>query len=108
MYKYYLEVESPEHLLSCFELAKLYGIYTSKDKPHARFVSRLLKEYCNHLGIEERLHYKTKEGLMAVWPSYIYKPLLDKLIEDYPANELVEMEFSNKSHYFTIKREEVL
>lgn len=104
MYKYYLEVESAEHMLNCYELSKLYNIYSEKDKPHARFVSRLLKEYCKYAGIEERFSYKTSKGLMAVWPSYIYKPLLDKLIEDYPPNETVAMEFENKTHLFIIKQ----
>ena len=104
MYKYYLEIESPEHFLNAYELARVYGIYTSKDKPHARFVSRLIKDYCTHVGIEERFNYKTKEGMMQVWPAYIYKPLLEKLEEDYPTNELVGMEFSNKTHYFIIKK----
>jgi hypothetical protein len=102
MYKYYLEIESEEHFLNCYELGRLYNIYTEKDKPHARFVSRLLKEYCNMAGIEERFYYKTAKGMMLVWPACIYKPVLNKLIEDYPHNEKVQMEFSNKTHTFVI------
>jgi hypothetical protein len=39
---------------------------------------------------------------MLVWPACIYKPVLNKLIEDYPHNEKVQMEFSNKTHTFVI------
>ena len=37
-----------------------------------------------------------------IWPSSIYKPILDKLIEDFPHNTIVSMEFSNKTHNFVI------
>ena len=43
--KYYLEVQSDEHMLNVHEIACKYGIRSIKDKPHARFVARLLTEY---------------------------------------------------------------
>ena len=102
MYKYYVEINSKEHMLNSYELSKLYNINTPKGKPHARFVNRLLKEYCAIAGIQERFYYKTSKGMMLVWPSSIYKPILDKLLEDYSHNEIVAMEFSNKTHNFII------
>lgn len=102
--KYYLEIENEEHMLNAYELASCYHIYSNKNKPHARFVARLLTEYKKALNYEEKFYYRTKKGdMMQVYPSYIYRPLLDKLIDDYPSNKEIAMEFNNKTHYFTIK-----
>ena len=105
--KYYLEIESEEHMLNAYELAKLYNIRTLKDKPHSHFVARLVKEYKLAHKVDFNCYYRTSKGdMMMVIPSSIWRPLLDKLLEDFPHNTVCEMEFSNKSHYFVIKDEE--
>ena len=102
--KYYLEVQSDEHMLNVHEIACKYGIRSTKDKPHARFVARLLTEYLNRLNIEEKYYYKTSKGdMMRVYPSTMYGPLFRKLREDYPHNAEIVMEFDNKNHHFMIK-----
>ena len=105
--KYYLEVYTDEHMLNAYEIACKYNIYSTKDKPHARFVARLLTEYLNRLNIDEKFYYKTSKGdMMRVYPSTMYGPLFRKLKEDHPHNVEIEMKFDNKNHYFMIKGDE--
>lgn len=103
--KYYLEIQDDEHYLNPYEIAVVYGVQSNKDQPHNRFVARLLTEYCKALNIDTKIYYQTKQGMMRVYPSSIYGPLMTKLLEDYPKNTEICMEFENKNHYFKLKKE---
>ena len=81
-YKYYMEVNSYEHMLNAFEIAKLYDLQTLTGKPHNRLVARILSEHHKKFG-DPKMYYKTAKGdLMRVWPEYVYKPIFDKFIKE--------------------------
>ena len=64
IYEYYVKKPSYEHMLNCYELAKIYGIYTVEtDKPHSRFVAALLKQYYNAHPEAELYYYQTKKRI---------------------------------------------
>ena len=100
-YKYYMEVNSHEHMLNAYEIAKLFNIKTLTGKPHNRLVARMLSEY-NKKYNDPKLYYQTKTGLMRVWPSSIYRPLFMKFLEEHEHNTELTIEFSNKAHYCVI------
>ena len=102
MYKYYMKVESYEHMLSPLELAKLYKIKTLTDKPHARLVARLLSDYIDSNKIPRMYYHTAKGDMFFVCPSYIYKPILDKFVEEHEHNTELTIEFPNKNHYCVI------
>lgn len=102
--KYYIEVQDTEHYLNPFEIASLYGVHSNKGQAHNRFVARLLTEYCKIMNIDTKIYYQTKQGMMRVYPASIYRPLMDKLLEDHPLNTEICMEFDNKNHYFILKK----
>lgn len=106
LYDYYIKVNSYEHMLNCYELAKMYRIYTTEsDKPHSRFVAALIKQYYNEHPDEPKVFYNTKNGMMQVFPKKIYEPILEKIIKEYPMNIEFDMSFPdrNKVHHFIIK-----
>ena len=103
--KYYMEIQDDEHYLNPFEIASLYGVYSNKEQPHNRFVARLLTEYQRIMKIDTKIYYQTKKGMMRVYPSAIYEPLMNKLLEDYPKDIEICMVFDNKSHYFILKKD---
>lgn len=81
MYKYIKghEVFMEEHMLSATELAKLFGLYSTNDKPHGLLVKHILADYVkdNNLNISE-YYYAHGHGVMRVYPSMVYqKALLD-------------------------------
>lgn len=100
-YKYYMEVNSHEHMLNAYEIAKLFNIKTLTGKPHNRLVARMLSEY-NKKYEDPKLYYQTKTGLMRVWPSSVYRPLFTKFLEEHEHNTELTIEFSNKAHYCVI------
>ena len=106
IYEYYIKKPSYEHMLNCYELAKIYGIYTVEtDKPHSRFVAALLKQYYNAHPEAELYYYQTKNGLMQVHPKTVYQPILEQLIVAAPKDEAFDMGFPdrNKVHHIIIK-----
>ncbi len=102
---YYKEIKVEEHYLNCFEIACKYKIYTTKtDKPHSRFVARIIKEYKARHNITETIYYKTSRGdMMMVYPEAMYEPLIKEMLGEFEVNTPHEMVFDNKTHYFTIK-----
>ncbi len=100
-YTYYMEVNSYEHMLNAYEIAKLYNLKTLTGKPHNRLAARLLSEY-NKKYNDPKLYYQTKTGLMRVWSASIYRPIFDKFLEEHEHNTELTIEFTNKSHYCVI------
>ncbi len=103
--KYFLELHDEEHYLNPYEIACLYGVRSKQDKSHNRFVARLLTEYCKTMNITEKIYYETQQGMMRVYPESIYRPLMDKLLEDYPMNTEIVMTFDGKNHYFYLRKD---
>ena len=108
MYKYYMEVESNEHYYNAYELAKAYNIMTNTDKPHSRFVARLLSEQQKKNNYPKLYYHTAKGEMMRVYASYEYEQILNNIIKEYEPNKEHYMEFSNKKHYFIIKKGEFI
>lgn len=102
--KYYLEIIDNEHYLNPYEIACLYGVLSKQNKGHSRFVARLLTEYCVQNNIQEKYYYETKNGMMRVYPSSIYKQVMDNLIINNAKNTELTMVFDNKNHYFILDK----
>ena len=100
-YKYYMEVNSYEHMLNAYEIAKLYNLKTLTGKPHNRLTARLLSEY-NKKYNDPKLYYQTKTGLMRVWPKSVYEKVIGDFVKEHDHNTELTIEFSNKSHYCVI------
>lgn len=108
MYTYYTKFESNEHMLNCTEIAKAYGIFTIKEnkKPHSRFIAALMSEFYrnNTENTYNRYYYATKNGMMEVYPSTIYKPIMERLISKNPLNSNCDYTIdSGKTHHFRIE-----
>jgi hypothetical protein len=103
-YKYYMEVHSNEHMLNAYEIACKYNIYSTKDKPHARLVARMLSERQKETDAP-KIYYRTSRGdMMRVFGAYEYESIMKELIEKYEPNVEHCLVFSNKNHYFIIKQ----
>ena len=103
-YKYYMEVHSHEHMLNAFEIACIYKIYSTKNKPHSRLVARLLSERQKETNAP-KIYYRTSKGdMMRVFGAYEYESIMKELLETYEPNVEHCLDFSNKKHYFVIKQ----
>lgn len=83
-YTYYKPVKSNEHMLYVSEIANMYGILTTNNKPASRFTVAILENYIREHKIEsEQLYYLTIRGFMTkVYPREIYHAAMVKFAEE--------------------------
>lgn len=64
--EYYKKIRKEEHMLYTKEIAESFGIETTLQKPHARFVSQLIQVVAKLYGKElDEIYYNTKNNGLA-------------------------------------------
>lgn len=97
MYKYYREVNTEKHFCFASEICDSFGVYSNNNKPHIRFFTYFYDEYCKIVGIDEdRLYYKTRNGLVRVFPEL-------SAIASFAICVNYELKHSNGSNRITIE-----
>jgi hypothetical protein len=81
-YKYYVPVESEEHMLFLKEIAAIYGL-TLAGKPRTRLVSSIIRKHIRLNYPEYVCHYyETRYGLCEVFSEKVYKPAMDAYMKE--------------------------
>ena len=81
MYKYIKghEVISSEHMLSATEIAEMYSLYTLNNKPNAKLVTVIIRDYFKDDEDIYEYYYPHSHGVMRVYPYRIYSVALMRL-----------------------------
>lgn len=101
--KYYIEVQDDEHYLNPYEIATIFGVYSKANKPHSRFVARLMTNYYNLHADTPKFYFNGSKGLSRVYPACIYAPIMLDLINNYDSDKEHAIQMGEKTHYFIIK-----
>lgn len=80
-----------EHMLSATELAKLFGLYSTTDKPNGLLVRYILEDYVkdNNLNVSE-YYYAHGHGVMRVYPSIVYQKALSDFVFDLEEGKIYD------------------
>jgi hypothetical protein len=81
-YKYYVAVESEEHMLFTSEIAQMYQLMLA-NQPRHRLVSSILRKYIRQNHPEYESHfYETRYGLREVFSEKVYKPAMEQYFKE--------------------------
>lgn len=104
-YRYYITLDSNEHMLYADEIAALYNIYSNTNKHHGRLVKALILDYLEERGIKYMpINFLTKYGMKEVFPAHHYVPALERiLLEKDPNKTRLYMSLDGKKYKYIIK-----
>lgn len=104
-FTYWRKVTSGEHMLYASEIAELYGVYSTGERPHSTLVRAIIGDYNkNNCLFREGLYYINKFGKCnEVWPQLAYNEAMINFIKNQTTNNGIYLSDDGIKYKFILK-----
>jgi hypothetical protein len=102
VYEYWTSNILNEHMLKAGEIADLYHVTSSTNKPHAQLIQAILDEYDKEHPDLQKFYYMTRYGMMRVYPRSSYVPAMEKFIEIFQGSHQCSTFYNGKNFLFNM------